>query len=268
MSDSTTPPNRPIIKPDESLEDAPFDAPKLIKEVVSPAEAPLKLRPPPNPWTLPTSIGVAEEMAPVGAVEVGGAGTGTWVWLTTLTAAYPVAAVVLLVLAVAAIGGTVWWAVSTPKSATKAQIEARADIANNPLPDNPAPFIDASDTGFDGQWRFDPTNERLTITHNGNKYYAAFGGVHWVLDRNGKQLKSKQALTASEVVATHPDVPADIAAQLAGAPAVVDNGIGTRWQDNQDGHGDAGNRLEGWNCPTFLGPPVTLTGTLTKLTTQ
>jgi hypothetical protein len=128
-----------------------FDAQKLIKEIVNPPEFPPELVPSVDPWTLPTEIGVASEM-PVVAVEVGGAGTGTWVWVSAIVAANPIAASILAVIAISAVVGTFWWAESTPKNTPVAEIDARGnitpnprlEIANNSLPDNPQPFLDAA----------------------------------------------------------------------------------------------------------------------------
>ena len=136
-----------------TLDDAPFDAQKLIKEVVNPPEVPPELPSPVDPWTLPTDIGVASEI-PVVATEVGGAGTGTWVWVSAIAAANPIAASILAVIALSAVVGTFWWAESTPKNTPVAEIDARGnvtpnprlEIANNPLPDNPQPFLDATKT--------------------------------------------------------------------------------------------------------------------------
>jgi hypothetical protein len=145
LASATNPTTNVIVKPAENLADAPFNAQDLINQAVNPPEPPLELSPPVDPWTLPTTIGVADDLgASVGAVEVGGAGTGTWVWLSPFAVGNPIAAGALLVLGLAAIAGAVWWGASTPSNASKAQIDARSDIANNPLPDNIQPFKDAT----------------------------------------------------------------------------------------------------------------------------
>jgi hypothetical protein len=154
MKDPIDPSNL-IVKPAEDLESAPFNAPELIKEVVSSPEPPLELSSVADPWTLPATTGVPEEIAPAGAVEVGGAGTGAWVTISTFAAANPivsVAAVAGVILLVATIIGAFWWGNTTPQNTPATQTDAqgntvpnpRLDIVNNPLPDNPQPFIDAT----------------------------------------------------------------------------------------------------------------------------
>ena len=114
MKDPLDPGKELIVKASESLEDAPFNAQKLINEVVQPSEPPLELSPPMDVSTLQTSLGVPEGV-PVLAAEVGD-GTGTWAWLTYVARPLvfsPEAAGLLAVLAVG-IGLGMWWSYKTP----------------------------------------------------------------------------------------------------------------------------------------------------------
>jgi hypothetical protein len=90
-------------------------------------------------------VGVAEGIS-VGAVEVGGAGTGVWIWLSVTYAAYPVwitlAALALLAIAGLGITQALAWAFHKP-GPTETQINAQHEIVNNPLPDKPQNFSDA-----------------------------------------------------------------------------------------------------------------------------
>lgn len=151
MKDADIPNRNLIVKPLENLEDAPFDAERLIKETINPPEPPLELTTRMDPWSLPASVGVVEEIAPIGAVEVGGAGTGTWMWISGLVAGNPIGAAVLLTLGVATIAGGLYWGLSTPSNASREQVVARGAIANNPLPDGETrkDFIDAAKTSID-----------------------------------------------------------------------------------------------------------------------
>ena len=87
---------------------------------------------------LTAALGV-ETTVSVGAAEVGGEGTGAWIWLSSLTAFNPGAVVALAVLALA-VATAVWFGVRTPQNPSLDDFKARNDIANNPLPDNPQPF--------------------------------------------------------------------------------------------------------------------------------
>lgn len=152
MKDPLYPGKKLIVKASESLEDAPFNAQKLINEVVQPSEPPLELSPPMDVSTLQTGLGVPEGV-PALAEEVG-EGTGTWVW--SISAARPLLlspeAVVLLAVLAVGIGLGMLWSYKTPHDSPVAEIDQqgriepnpRLDIANNPLPDNPQPFVDAT----------------------------------------------------------------------------------------------------------------------------
>jgi hypothetical protein len=101
----------------------------------------------PDPSTLKATVGVAEGMAATGATEVGGAGTGAWLWIGATAAAYPVATAVVGVAltAIAAIGITqaaIWGFHKFEPGAPEKQINAQYEIVNNPLPDNPKPFTE------------------------------------------------------------------------------------------------------------------------------
>jgi hypothetical protein len=140
-----------MVNPAENLEDAPFDAKELINEVVNPPDPPLQLSPPVDPSSLIATIGIEEGLPPIAAVEVGGVGTGTWAWLSTLPAGVSIGALALLAVVVGAIATSVWRGISTPQNTPATQTDAqghtvanpRLDIVNNPLPDNPRPFLDA-----------------------------------------------------------------------------------------------------------------------------
>ena len=87
-----------------------------------------------DPWTLPATVGIPEEVAPVGAVEVGGAGTGTWAWLSTLPAGVSIGALALLAVVVGAIATAVWWGISTPQNTPATQTDAQGFGAREKFP--------------------------------------------------------------------------------------------------------------------------------------
>jgi hypothetical protein len=147
---------------------------------------------------------------PIVAAEVGGEGTGTWVWLSTLAAGNPIGAAVLLGVLGVGLAVTGIWAWHTLKGASPKQVDAQYDIVNNPLPDNPQPFKDAMSEKAD-QERQNPASSSTTPTASPNP-----------------------GVPPTSQVSPH------VTLRKANGPSVTDGGIfGTWTADDSCGFGDA-----------------------------